>query len=72
MRRISIFGATGSIRQHTPDLVRLNQNSYKIVALTGGRSIAQLVGDAREFHPDVVVTAFPELLPALKEGVSGL
>ena len=72
MRRISIFGATGSIGQNTLDLVRRDKNSYKIVALTGGRNIAQLVGDAREFHPDVVVTAFPELLPALKEGVSGL
>lgn len=72
MRRISIFGATGSIGQNTLDLVRRDKKSYKIVALTGGRNIAQLVRDAREFHPDVVVTAFPELLPALKEGVSGL
>ena len=72
MRRISIFGATGSIGQNTLELVRQGQDAFKIVALTGGRNIAQLVADAHEFRPEVVVTAFPELLPALKEGVSGL
>ena len=72
MRCISIFGATGSIGQNTLDLVRRDRSSYKIIVLTGGRNIAQLIRDAREFQPDLVVTAFPELLSELKDGVSGL
>ena len=72
MRSISIFGATGSIGQNTLDLVRRDRTSYKVTALTGGRNIVQLIRDAHEFRPDLVVTAFPELLPELKDGVSGL
>ena len=72
MRSISIMGATGSIGQNTLDLVRRDSTSYKVIALTGGRNIAQLIRDAREFQPDLVVTAFPELLSELKDGVSGL
>ena len=72
MRRISIFGSTGSIGQNTLSLVRSDPSSYEIVALTGGQNIKQLVRDAREFRPEIVVTAFSELLPALRAGVSDL
>ena len=72
MRRVSIFGSTGSIGQNTLDLVRKDPSSYHIVALTGGRNIKQLVKDAREFRPEIVVTAFSEFLPVLRAGVSDL
>ncbi len=72
MRRISIFGSTGSIGQSTLSLVRSDPSSYEIVALTGGQNIKQLVKDAREFRPEIVVTAFRELLPALRAAVSDL
>ena len=55
-RRISIFGATGSIGQNTLDLIRRGRG-YKLVALTGASNILQLAADAREFGPEVVVTA---------------
>ena len=41
-RRIMIFGATGSIGQNTLDLVRRDRDAFDVVALTGGRNIAQL------------------------------
>ena len=72
MRRVSIFGSTGSIGQNTLDLVRKDPSSYHIVALTGGRNIKQLVKDAREFRPEIVVTAFSEFLPVLRAGVFDL
>ena len=72
MRRVSIFGSTGSIGQNTLSLLRTDPSSYKIVALTGGKNIAQLIKDAREFRPEIVVTAFHELLPELRAGVSDL
>ena len=72
MRRISIFGSTGSIGQNTLELLRRDHSSYELIALTGGRNIAQLVKDAREFCPKIVVTAFSEFLPLLLDGVSGL
>ena len=72
MRRVSIFGSTGSIGQNTLSILRSDPSSYKVVALTGGNNIAQLIKDSREFRPEIVVTAFLELLPELRSGVSDL
>ena len=35
MKRVSIFGATGSVGLSTLDLVRRDPQSYRVVALTG-------------------------------------
>ena len=71
MRRISIFGATGSIGQSTIDLIRRDRERYKLVALTGGRNIDRLAQDARDLGAEVAVTAHDELLPDLKVALSG-
>ena len=71
MRRVSIFGATGSIGQNTLDLLRRDPTAYQVVALSGGRNIAQLAKDALEFSPEVVVTAFADLLPELQAAMAG-
>ncbi len=70
MRRVSIFGATGSIGQNTLDLIRRDRDSYDIVALTGGRNVAQLAQDAREFGADIAVTAFDDALPDLRDALA--
>ena len=71
MRRVSIFGASGSIGQNTLDLIRRNRAAYKVVALTGAGNIAQLARDAIEFDADVAVTAYPDQYGALREALSG-
>nr|WP_319251715.1 1-deoxy-D-xylulose-5-phosphate reductoisomerase [uncultured Celeribacter sp.] len=71
MRRISIFGATGSIGQSTIDLIRRDRERYRVVALTGGRNIDRLAQDARDLGAEVAVTAHDELLPDLKVALSG-
>ena len=71
MRRVSIFGATGSIGQNTIDLIARAPNDYGVVALTGGRNIAQLARDARNLRAEVAVTAFPELLDDLRAALEG-
>ena len=70
-RRVSIFGVTGSIGQNTLDLLRRDPTAYHVVALSGGRNITQLAKDAREFSPEVVITAFENLLPELKVAMAG-
>lgn len=70
-RSVSIFGATGSIGQSTLDLIRRDRGAYRIVALTGGRNVAQLAKDAREFSAEIAVTCFDDCLPALREALSG-
>ena len=71
MRRISIFGATGSIGQNTIDLIARDRDAYAVVALTGGRNIAQLAKDARALRAQVAVTAHDDLLPELREALAG-
>ena len=70
-RTLSIFGATGSIGQNTLDLVRRDRDAYRVVALTGGRNVARLAADAREFDAELAVTSFEDCLPALRDALAG-
>ena len=67
LRRISIFGATGSIGQSTIDLIKRDPSVYDVVALTGGANIAQLAQDARDLNADIAVTAYEDRLPDLRD-----
>lgn len=71
MRRISVFGATGSIGQSTLDLIGRAPERYDVVALTGGRNIGRLAADACRFGADVAVTAHEELLDDLRAALEG-
>ncbi len=71
MRRVSIFGATGSIGQSTIDLIARSPDRFHVVALTGGRKVAQLASDARRLRAEVAVTADPALLDELRARLAG-
>ena len=71
MRRITIFGATGSIGQNTLDLIGRDRDAYQVVALTGDQNIAQLAGDAIKFGAEVAVTADPSRLEDLRAALDG-
>ena len=69
MRRISVFGATGSIGQNTLDL--LEPGAVQVVALTGAGNIAQLARDAVRFGAEIAVTAQDDLLDDLRAALAG-
>ncbi len=71
MKRLSIFGATGSIGQSALDLIRRERENYQIVALTGAQNTDVLVRDALEFRPKCVVCAIASHFSTLKEQLSG-
>ncbi len=71
MRKVSIFGATGSIGQNTLDLISRNPNAYDVVALTGGGNISKLAQDAVRLGADVAVTAFDDRLDDLRSALAG-
>ncbi|UWQ94117.1 1-deoxy-D-xylulose-5-phosphate reductoisomerase [Rhodobacteraceae bacterium M385] len=71
MKRVSIFGATGSIGQNTLDLIARDLGAYDVVALTGARNIAQLAADARRVSASIAVTAEEDLLPDLRAALEG-
>lgn len=71
MRKISIFGATGSIGQNTIDLIDRDPAAYDVVALTGGANIGKLAEDARRLKANVAVTAYEDRLDDLRAALAG-
>lgn len=73
MRRISVFGATGSIGASTFDLLTRQGGAeeFRTVALTGGRNVAELARQARELRAEIAVTADPACYAALKDALAG-
>lgn len=71
MKSVSIFGATGSIGQNTVDLIRRDPDAYNVVALTGGRNVAQLVRDAIDLRADIAVIEDESLFAELKAALAG-
>ncbi len=71
MRKVSIFGATGSIGQNTIDLIARAPGEYDVVTLTGGANIAQLAHDARLLGAQIAVTAYESRLQDLRDALSG-
>ncbi|WP_370283228.1 1-deoxy-D-xylulose-5-phosphate reductoisomerase [Pseudooceanicola sp.] len=71
MRRITILGATGSVGQSTIDLIARDPARFEVVALTGGRNVAQLAEDARRLRARLAVTAHDDCLDALRAALAG-
>jgi len=71
LKRITVLGATGSIGQSTLDLIRRAPEAYDVVALTGGRNVAQLAKDANDLRADVAVTCYDDCLDELRDLLAG-
>lgn len=72
-RRISIFGATGSIGKNTIALIEAAGGAevYDVVALTGSGNVALLAEQARRLRARVAITADPTKREALAEALAG-
>ncbi len=73
MRRISVFGATGSVGESTFDLL-MHQGgpaAFHTVALTGARNVRRLAEMAISLRAEVAVTADESCLPDLRAALSG-
>lgn len=71
MRKVSVFGATGSVGQNTIDLISRAPDEYDVIALTGARNVVQLARDAIALKADVAITAYDDALPELRSLLSG-
>lgn len=73
MRRISIFGATGSVGESTYDLILRagGAEAFQTVALTGGRNTARLADMALALRAEIAVTAHDDCLPDLAARLAG-
>jgi len=71
MRRVTIFGATGSIGENTVDLILRQTDRFEVVALTGGRNVARLAEQAKALRASLAVTCHAECGDALAEALAG-
>ncbi|MBP6736600.1 MAG: 1-deoxy-D-xylulose-5-phosphate reductoisomerase, partial [Rhodobacteraceae bacterium] len=73
MRRISIFGATGSVGESTYDLILRagGPATFHTVALSGGRNTARLADMALALRAEIAVTAHEGCLPDLAARLAG-
>lgn len=71
MRKVSVFGATGSIGQNTINLISRAPSEYDVVALTGGANIQKLADDARRLGAEIAVTAHENWLDDLRSALAG-
>ncbi|RWR52467.1 1-deoxy-D-xylulose-5-phosphate reductoisomerase [Sinirhodobacter ferrireducens] len=73
MRKVSVFGSTGSIGVNTLDLLvrQGGAAAFQVVALTGGHNVDLLASQARELRAEIAVTAHEDRLPALRAALHG-
>lgn len=71
VRRVSVFGSTGSIGVSTLDLIGRRRDDFQVVALSGGRNVARLAAQAREFGAEIAVTAHEDCLAELRDALAG-
>ena len=70
-RRLSLFGATGSVGQSTLDLIRRDGEAWQVGVLTANRDVAELARLAREFRPDLAVIADEARYADLRDALAG-
>ena len=51
MRKVAIFGSTGSIGTSTLQVIRNNPNLFEVVTLVAGNNVDLLIEQAKEFQP---------------------
>ncbi len=69
MKKIAVFGSTGSIGQSTLDIVRSHQGLFQITILAAGTSVEELAKQALEFRPQILVVGRLESETGLKEAL---
>ena len=70
-RRLSLFGATGSVGQSTLDLIRRDGEAWTVGVLTAHSDVTELARLAKEFRPSVAVIADEARYADLEEALAG-
>ena len=71
VKRLTILGSTGSVGTQTLDLVAESPEAYAVCALIGGRNVALLAEQAKQFRPEITVISDESLLGELREALAG-
>jgi 1-deoxy-D-xylulose-5-phosphate reductoisomerase len=71
LKILSVLGSTGSVGTQTLDIIAENPGAYRIRALVGGRNVALLAAQARQFRPEITVISEESLLGELRAALAG-
>jgi len=71
VKRIGVFGCSGSIGKQTLEVIRLYPNLFKATVLTAHSNHELLINQALEFNPEIVVISDTTKYNAVKEALSG-
>lgn len=66
MKKVAIFGSTGSIGTSTLNVIRENPDLFRVVTLVAGKNVTKLVEQIEEFHPQNVYITSEENANLLK------
>lgn len=72
MKRLAIFGSTGSIGTQALDIVRREQDRFSVSVLAAGRNVSLMEHQIREYHPDLVVMGSEAAAADLRDRVADL
>lgn len=72
MKRISLFGSTGSIGKNTIEVIQNTPEKFKVVALVAKNDVKSLISQALMLKPDFVVIENEALFSTLKEALKDL
>lgn len=67
MKKIALFGSTGSIGESTLNIIRENPNLFEAVTLVAGKNIEKLIDQIQEFKPKNVYITAEENANKIKE-----
>lgn len=67
VRRLALYGSTGSIGTSTLDIVRSSPQNFKVTALFAGSNVGLLAEQCREFRPEVIGIADSTKIPELRK-----
>jgi 1-deoxy-D-xylulose-5-phosphate reductoisomerase len=72
VKRISIFGSTGSVGVSAVSVLLEHPGAFHVVALTAQNNVEKLIEQCHLLHPDHAVIGNEDLYCQLKEGIKGL
>ena len=72
MKRVAIFGSTGSIGDNTLNVIRENRELFKVVTLVAGKNIKKLIEQIKEFNPKRVYIISKENADIIKQLFSSI
>ena len=67
MKKIALFGSTGSIGESTLNIIRENPDLFEAVTLVAGKNIEKLIDQIQEFKPKNVYITAEENANKIKE-----